>query len=175
MPTIFSHAIFASSIGRVFNAEDPPPRFWIVTAACAMLPDLDVISFQFGVGYGSMFGRRGISHSIVFALVVGFVVSMLFRTVMNIPRLKLATYFSLVTISHPLLDMLTNGGLGVALFAPFSSARFFFPWRPIEVSPIGLGFFSERGIDVILSEFLWIWIPSALIFIVALLVRRRAR
>jgi inner membrane protein len=68
--------------------------------------------------------------------------------------------------------MFTNGGRGVALFAPFSAERFFFPWRPIEVSPIGLDFFSERGFGVISSEIIWIWIPSAIIFLFAWLVRR---
>jgi len=54
--------------------------------------------------------------------------------------------------SHPLLDALTDGGLGVALLWPFSAERFFFPWRPIPVSPIGVGFFSLRGIRVALAE-----------------------
>jgi inner membrane protein len=40
--------------------------------------------------------------------------------------------------SHPLLDMLTDGGLGVALLAPLSWERLFFPVRPIPVSPIGV-------------------------------------
>jgi membrane-bound metal-dependent hydrolase YbcI (DUF457 family) len=34
--------------------------------------------------------------------------------------------------------MLTDGGLGIAVFAPFSSHRFFFPVQPIPVSPIGI-------------------------------------
>ena len=45
---------------------------------------------------------------------------------------------------------------GVAFFAPFNNTRFFFPWRPIEVSPIGLSFFSTRGMAVLLSELIWI-------------------
>ena len=55
---------------------------------------------------------------------------------------------------------LTDGGLGVAFFAPFSARRYFFPWRPIEVSPIGLGFFSERGLQVFEGELVWVWLPS---------------
>jgi inner membrane protein len=59
---------------------------------------------------------------------------------------------------------MTNGGLGVAFFAPFSNARYFFPWRPIEVSPLGLDFFfSSRALSVLWSEIKWIWIPSAII------------
>jgi inner membrane protein len=48
----------------------------------------------------------------------------------------------------------------VAFFSPFSNHRYFFPWNPIEVSPIGARFFSADGIDVIKSEAVWIWLPS---------------
>lgn len=172
MPTIFSHAIFASAIGAAFRPERNA-KFWVLTAVCSMLPDADVISFAFGVGYGSMLGHRGITHSILFALFLGTIVSLLFLSGTQMPRWNLALYFAVVTFSHPLLDMLTNGGLGVALFAPFSGERFFFPWRPIRVSPIGIGFFSERGLAVLMSEFVWIWIPSMLIAGVSWIVWRQ--
>jgi inner membrane protein len=173
MPTIFSHAIFASSIGSAYREAYQQTRFWILTAICAMLPDADAIAFAFGVRYESMFGHRGITHSIVFAIIVGIIVSSVFYRHSEIPKLKLASYFALVTATHPFLDMFTNGGLGVALFAPFSAERFFSPWRPIEVSPIGLDFFSDGGFSVISSEIIWIWLPSAVIFLAAWLVRRR--
>lgn len=64
------------------------------------------------------------------------------------------------TASHPLLDALTNGGLGVALFWPWSDARLFAPWRPIAVSPIGAGFFGSRGLAVLGSELRWVWLPT---------------
>jgi inner membrane protein len=73
---------------------------------------------------------------------------------------SLVAYFFLITASHGVLDALTDGGLGVAFFAPFTARRYFFPWRPIEVSPIGLGLFSERGAEVFASEFVWVWLPS---------------
>ena len=90
-----------------------------------MLPDADVIGFAFGIGYGSMFGHRGITHSIGFAILVGVVAGWLgFRNVQfGFSRARLILYYALVTLSHPLLDALTNGGLGVALFAPFSEKR----------------------------------------------------
>ncbi|MEO6334739.1 MAG: metal-dependent hydrolase [Pyrinomonadaceae bacterium] len=172
MPTIFSHAIFASAFGQVFRSTVKRARFWVLTCFCAILPDADVIGFAFGIKYGSMLGHRGITHSISFAVLVGLTVSYFF-TELEIARWKFALYFALVTVSHPLLDMLTNGGLGIALLAPFSAQRFFFPWRPIEVSPIGADFFSERGSNVIVSEALWIWLPSILIFTVLWLINRK--
>jgi inner membrane protein len=65
-----------------------------------------------------------------------------------------------------LLDALTTGGKGVALLSPFDNTRYFFPWKVIKVSPIGISkFFSEWGMRVVISELKWIGIPS-LIFII---------
>ena len=175
MPTIFSHAIFASSLASAIGPKRDQTRFWILTALCAILPDVDALSFVLRIRYDSMLGHRGITHSIFFAVIVGIVVSALFFSKAQIARWKLALYFAVVTATHPFLDMFTNGGHGVALLAPFSDERFFFPWRPIQVSPIGLGFFSERGLAVISSEIIWIWIPAAVIVLFAWLVRRRLR
>jgi inner membrane protein len=53
-------------------------------------------------------------------------------------------YFFLSAASHGLLDALTDGGLGVAFFSPFEQTRYFFPVRPVAVSPIGIReFFNE--------------------------------
>ncbi len=57
--------------------------------------------------------------------------------------------------------MLTNGGLGVELFWPFSEQRLFSAWRVIEVSPLSLSrVFSGRGVVVLQSELLWVWLPA---------------
>ena len=121
-----------------------------------------------------MFSHRGFTHSIIFAVIFGaliaFVADKFLRT--GISSLKLCLFFSLATLSHPLLDMLTDGGPGVALFAPFSNERHFFPWRPVEVSPIGLRFFGARGITVILSEFVWIWIPAIVVLAAVFAIRK---
>jgi len=57
-----------------------------------------------------------------------------------------------VVASHPLLDCLTDGGLGCALLWPFSNERFFAPWRPIPVAPIGPAFLSARGLRIAVTE-----------------------
>lgn len=78
-------------------------------------------------------------------------------------------YFFIATLSHPLLDAMTSGGLGVAFFSPFSNERYFFPFRPIKVSHIGLqAFIRHNGLAVLKNEFVWMWLPSfALIGIMA--------
>jgi len=83
-------------------------------------------------------------------------------------------YFFLATASHGFLDAMTDGGLGVAFFSPFDNHRFFLPWTPIRVSPIGVGrFFTDRGLAVLQSELLWICVPAALLALTAWLIRRR--
>jgi inner membrane protein len=179
MPSSFTHAFAALALGKVYASGKRPARFWVLSALCAALPDVDFVSFGLGVPRGSMFGHRGITHSLAFALLLAFaVVRFAFKEIKAFSKewWALTIYFFVVTASHGLLDMLTNGGSGVALFAPFDATRYFFPWRPIEVSPIGLRFFSERGLEVIASEFVWVWIPAVLMVAAVMLYRKlRAR
>jgi inner membrane protein len=91
-------------------------------------------------------------------------------------RASVWLYLFLATASHGVLDALTNGGHGVAFFAPFENSRYFLPFTPIEVSPIGISrFFSSRGAEVLLNEMLWIWSPAALAIVSAWLFRRTWR
>lgn len=174
MPTIFSHAIFAVVLGKAGIKKSVTFWFWFLAAVCAIIPDADVITRWFGVERGSLFSHRGFTHSIFFALLFGSFVAFIAHRFLKtgIPYSKLLLFFALATFSHPFLDMLTDGGSGVALFAPFSNERFFLPYRPIEVSPIGLGFFSSRGITVILSEIVWVWIPAIAVLVIATFARR---
>ena len=175
MASAFTHAFFAAAMGGAYARRRMPARFWVLSMLCAVLPDADVLAFGFGVPYDSMFGHRGITHSLVFAALLGVaVVAVFFRDASN--RAALAAFFSLATASHAALDALTNGGLGVALFAPFDGGRYFFPFRPVEVSPIGVGaFFGEQGLAVILSELLWVWLPAGLCLALVLIFRRRSK
>lgn len=75
--------------------------------------------------------------------------------------LQAAVFVFVCAASHPLLDALTSGGLGVALAWPWSDHRFFAPWRPIRVSPFAPQFFSTRGLATLLSELRWVWLPLA--------------
>jgi inner membrane protein len=122
-----------------------------------MLPDADVVGFRLGIDYGDVLGHRGASHSLFVAAIVAALVTALLRQA----RWRLAFLFLFISMaSHGLLDAITNGGLGPALFWPADDARYFAPVRPVRVSPIGAGFFSARGIGVLLSEFLWLWLPT---------------
>ena len=74
MPTIFTHAIAAVALGRLFAGEKMPARFWVLSIFCAVIPDADVISFSYRFQRGSMFGHRGLSHSFLFALLLALLI-----------------------------------------------------------------------------------------------------
>ncbi|GMQ91730.1 MAG: metal-dependent hydrolase [Gammaproteobacteria bacterium] len=174
MASVFSHGLVALVIGSVSAPRAIPKRFWALSIICSILPDADVIAFKFDIPYEHMFGHRGISHSLLFAAMLGiFVAFAFFSNMRTSVRWLLTLYFTLVTASHAVLDAMTNGGLGVAFFAPFDEARYFLPWRPIVVSPIGIGsFFSAWGMRVIVSELLWVGLPAAGLALPLILIRR---
>ncbi|HEX3532217.1 MAG TPA: metal-dependent hydrolase [Thermoanaerobaculia bacterium] len=174
MASLPSHAVAALALGACFYRSEAPKSVWALGAAVAMLPDADVIGFRFGIPYQNVLGHRGITHSLLFALVVAVAGTLAFwrSGAGGISRGALCLYLFLAAASHGLLDAMTNGGLGVAFFAPFDNRRFFFPFRPIQVSPIGLArFFSARAWAVIRSELVWIWVPSVVLITIAWVVR----
>jgi inner membrane protein len=176
MATIISHAVAAVGIAALFPARSLKPRVWAAGAIFSMLPDADVVGFRFGIAYGDVLGHRGFTHSLLFAAMLSFVATFaLFpKARVAVHRAVVSTYLFLATASHGVLDALTNGGHGVAFFAPFENSRYFFPFAPIEVSPIGLArFFSSRGAEVLRNEMQWIWLPTALTVAAVWLVRRR--
>lgn len=175
MASAFGHACAAFGIGKVYSGKKQAISFWVLSVICAIIPDADTIGYKFGVPYDSTFGHRGFTHSIVFALLMGWLASWIFTKINSAKKdkWKMAFYFFVVTISHPLLDACTTGGLGVAFFSPFSNHRYFFPFHPIKVSPIAVNsFFSDWGLRVLLSEALWIGLPTLVVVLIASYIRK---
>jgi inner membrane protein len=175
MPSVISHAAVAVASGIAFAPRDVPDHFWSLSIICSIIPDADVIAFSLGIPYNHFFGHRGFFHSPFFAFLMSiFVVGVFFSDIEIFSR-QWFFYFIfifLLSASHGILDAFTNGGLGIALLSPFDNTRYFFPWTPIMVSPIGIkGFFSKWGLMVIKSELLWIWLPSFLIVVVSTVIR----
>ncbi len=164
MCTVITHPAVPIALSVLLPQETVSSSLLIAAALCSVIPDLDVVGFEFGIKYGDMLGHRGFTHSIFFAvLLAGMITFLSFQNHGSPSTIFLFLFLS--TLSHSVLDAFTNGGLGVGLFAPFSNQRYFFRYRPIEVSPIGVGaFFSRRGVTVILSELKWVWLPAALFF-----------
>ncbi|MEO9805287.1 MAG: metal-dependent hydrolase [Reichenbachiella sp.] len=178
MASAFGHAVVAIALGKSFSQKHISWLVILVGVICTIVPDLDVIAFKFGIPYESFWGHRGFSHSILFALLFGILCAICF----SLRRFSwkvfcfLWSFFFLCTVSHALLDAMTNGGLGVALFSPWDDTRYFLPWRPIAVSPIGVErFFSEWGLKVLRSEVLWIGLPSAVLAVGSIAIRKLSK
>jgi len=174
MASAFSHAIVALAIGKAVQNKDLCWRELLLVALCSVLPDLDVMGFYVDIQYGDLWGHRGMTHSVLFAaLLAGSLVVLWYRSKPAVAMMGLFLYFFLCTASHGVLDAMTNGGLGVAFFSPFDTTRYFFPVRPVLVSPIGVSeFFSAYGVRVLASEAIWIWLPSSVAFLVFRVAQR---
>ena len=120
--------------------------------ALSLLPDADVVAFALGIPYEATWGHRGATHSLAFAAAMGVLAAVAWPRIDRSRRAAWGLVAALVVASHPLLDALTDGGLGVALAWPWSDARMFAPWRPLPVAPIGRRLLSGWGMRVMATE-----------------------
>jgi inner membrane protein len=174
---VFTHAVAGLSLGACFLKPGTPKLVLAAGAACAVVPDLDVTGLTIGIGLDHPFGHRGFSHSIAFAALLACLGAWGLRRRAGpaIGAGLLWVYLFACTLSHGLLDALTNGGRGVAFLTPFSEQRYHFPVRPIEVSPLGVReFFTHRGLTIMANELVWVWLPAALVAALAIWLRRRS-
>ncbi|WP_339893171.1 metal-dependent hydrolase [uncultured Algibacter sp.] len=163
MASIFGHGVVGFTITKLIDNKQTK---WLLLAAIfsAILPDFDVIAFKLGIAYQHPLGHRGFTHSILFALLWALV---LMFTMGKKNKLIWFSVIFLSTLSHGIFDAMTSGGLGVGFFIPFNNDRFFFSFREILVSPLGIKkFFSAWGMQVILSEIKYIVFPSLLILLI---------
>lgn len=166
MPTPVTHFVVGAALSQ---GARPPRGAWLRTAVVfgllASLQDLDFILLAFGIPLDHPLGHRGLTHSLAFAVLLGILGAMALGAHRRQRRTFVVTAAAgfLAAASHGLLDMVTRGGSGVALLMPFLSERWSFPFQPINVSLLRSGDFVPAVFEVFKSEFLWIWIPLALV------------
>lgn len=168
MASAFGHATMALG-GSSFLPQSLRNKFIIgVGMISSALPDLDVIAFHFNIPYEHMFGHRGFTHSIFFAVVWAVLLAYLFKYFSlknSISIIPVAIFIFFCTVSHGVLDACTTGGRGIAFFSPFNNNRYFLPWRVIKVSPLSMErFFSTRGLVILKNEAFYIGIPALIIY-----------
>src|SRR5258708_35787926 len=136
MASLFTHALIGAVQGGAGKRDWRKNRmFWTVAIVCSILPDIDVIGFKLGVRYGDLWGHRGMTHSLLFAAIIGVAAAACFREPWR-EKWKLALLFFAITASHGVLDALTNGGFGISFFSPLYYHRSFLPWRAPSVFPL---------------------------------------
>ena len=169
MASIFGHAIVGYTVSKIISNNNSK-LLLVLAIASTILPDIDVLTFNFDIPYEAPFGHRGFTHSIFFAMLWATLVIFVFA---KFNRVTWWLVMFLSTISHGILDAMTSGGRGVGIFIPFHNERYFFPFREIIVSPIGIErFFSERGIRVIFSELKYVFLPCFLILVLFYFIRK---
>lgn len=175
MPTIITHAAVPLALGVGLGRSRIPGRLLVVGVIASMLPDLDVLGFRLGISYDSLLSHRGVTHSLFFAAMAAVYVAYSSR-LLKVNAWAAGFFVFVCMASHALLDMLTTGGQGIALLWPWSDERIFFPYRVIQVSPFNqAAFFSQRGLDVIVSELAWVWFPCLVVMMALALPRLRER
>ena len=160
MPTPITHAAVGYAIAAWTQPDAPTRRVCLIAAACAALPDVDVIT---------PFAHRGITHSLAFALVATLVTTVLFfrGNQWSAARGRIAAMLGLALLSHSCLDALSTYSYGVEFFAPFSLQRYRFAWTP-------LGDPSGSLVGQLMQEATFLLAPAVLVAWLGLRLRGRA-
>ena len=166
-----THAAVPLALALAAGPARISPRVALAGMVLAMLPDADVAGFALGIDYAAEWGHRGASQSLAISGILTLTLASLWS---EARRMAPMLFLFVALASHGLLDMATSGGLGIALWWPVDDSRLFFPATPIRVSPIGAGFFSWRGVETLVSEALWVWLPCAVVVIAGVTLRRTA-
>ena len=178
MASIFTHCVVAGSLSQISPKLEKKDRrkFIFLLLLISVVPDLDVIGLAYGIPYQHPLGHRGLTHSFFFSFLMALFAC--FFLVKTEQRFTIVWWWLLLVLfvsasSHGVLDAMTDGGLGVGFFIPFSQERYFLDWRPIKVSPIGVTeFFAYRAWLILKSEIIFIWIPVLSVAFILGIVRR---
>ena len=154
MPTPISHAAVGFAIGAWTAPAPPTTRVCALAAACAALPDIDVL-WASGLPESSPFAHRALTHSLAFAVVATILITRAVAGARH-DRARLGLTLGLALLSHSCLDALSNYSLGIAFFAPFWEHRFRSTWTPLG-----------RPDDMILSQLI---VESLLVLLPALVL-----
>jgi inner membrane protein len=169
--TPLSHLAVPLALGVALGADTVPPGLLVLALAFAVLPDIDALGLWLGIPYEHPFGHRGFTHSLPVAVVLAGT-GALFAPALGADALPAFGVLLLSTASHGLIDAMTNGGLGIAFFSPFSNRRGFLPWRVIEVSPLRpSALLSRHGLRALRSEMRWLWVPCGTLALLGLSLR----
>lgn len=163
MATVFTHSIVGAATLYCAPQKYHSTRNYIIAAFLAACSDFDVITFRLGIPYDSLLGHRGLSHSLLIAIILGICGT--FLASRTTPNEKtsfwgLAGIMSVAGLSHGILDAFTNGGHGVAFFSPFTTGRYFFPVTPIKVCSIGRNFSALKPLKFSKASFSLSFFPS---------------
>lgn len=164
MATLYTHAVVGLGLGVVLAGRRMSWLYLGLVALFPIVPDFDTFSTA---SYGTMTGHRGFTHSLIFALWLGFLAASLTFRRLQVNLWRLTAIFFIVTASHGLLDACTRGGFAIPFFWPVANQRFG-NWGPIPVADIGFEFPDPTTSAALRSELLWAWLPTCLLVALSL-------
>ena len=153
MPSSVGHALVAVTVAAALLPPPRPRRFALLVATCAILPDIDAIGRPFGLpDLEFLGGHRALTHSLVFAAVLGAIVGFLCTRAPELRRVRVraCAVIAIAIATHGVLDAMTTYGAGVAFAAPFSWTRYTFGWTPLTG---------------VWKEMLLLWLPTTCVLI----------
>ena len=119
MPLPVAHAVIGASVAAaIYPKTNDWWKLLVISAVLGICPDFDYVLNWLRVGRGGW--HHGFTHSIVFAIVVGGLTTLIFSW--RSARAFIA--FSAATASHTLLDYLMTESRGVSMWWPFTDRRY---------------------------------------------------
>lgn len=166
MPTPITHIAASAAIGLTGAAAAgcgmrDAAKLAALCAVASVIPDMDSVAALLPNRMQPFWGHRGIFHSPFFALAVALVLSRRFTATGGKAGSGAVAFLAIWIsgVAHPVMDAMTDSGLGVMLYAPFDFGRHFLPWRVIHAErPETLGGIEFRHVAAAVeSELVW-WI-----------------
>ncbi|WP_439697801.1 metal-dependent hydrolase [Mucilaginibacter sp. AW1-7] len=120
-----THITLGACIGELVLGKKLGKQALLWGAVAQSLPDIDSAGALFLPPEQALLAHRGITHSLVFAVVVGLALAFLAQRIHHkvyLPFIMLALFFCLQLMLHDLLD--TCNAYGTGLLEPFSHQRF---------------------------------------------------
>lgn len=153
MATLFAHAALPIAAGTA------PRRLLLAAIFCSCWQDLDLVTFAFEMRPPEALAHRGAAHSLFAAALMAILVAAVVTR-----SLRAAPFLFLCGASHGLIDLVTAGEHGVALFWPLSDARITSSWKLLPAVQVGLDeYLSFWGILTIVDELLFVIMPIAIV------------
>ena len=167
MPTPITHIIASIPMNSTVMRKTNTKKILFWSFVIAVIPDLDLIG---NVPINNIFGHRGFTHSLIFALLLTLLASVMFWREFKNDKSRfylISLNFLLVAMMHPFLDAGTDRNYGVAFFSPWSNHRYSLPWAPINDKALGLWnyyvlgwweiFKVEAVIIFVAIAYTWLW------------------
>jgi len=165
-----AHSLIGASVAAAVD-RDTPAR-WPILCLGALLgvcPDFDYVLNWLHVGSGGW--HHGFTHSIVFALFLGALMTL----VSGSRSVNRFIVFSAAVASHPLLDFLMTESRGVALWWPFTDARYKLSGpNPIDYTWSSTSFL-DAAVSILRISLISLLIFGPLLLLIVLLTRWRVR